>query len=338
MSITELKKQLVKNPDDVKKLLEYYNFYGIHSSKKEIRCARDKESNKTSIRIILNENLNAEDFAKAVKGDIFSVICSCRKVTLHEVIQVTKSILNIQGDTGLLPKKRTVFGGFFDNLKKHRDDSYTCEIYGEEILDNYNNGYNERFLRDGISLKTQKKFNVGYCDSTNRITVPWRDFEGNLVGIMGRYNADSDDTAKWFPIIAFYKTAVLFGYIENYASILESDTIYIGESEKFVLQLDTMGFNNAVALGNNRISSCQIKAIMKTFPKKIIMCYDEGLDINIILDQCMKVKEIASLLNVSVGYVYDENNEILQKGSKASPSDLGKENFERLVTDHVRWL
>ena len=52
----------------------------------------------------------------------------------------------------------------------------------------------------------------------------------------------------------------------------------------------------------------------------------------------MKVKEIASLLNVSVRYVYDENNEILQKGSKASPSDLGKENFERLVTDHVRWL
>ena len=155
---------------------------------------------------------------------------------------------------------------------------------------------------------------------------------------MGRYNADSDDIAKWFPIIAFYKTAVLFGYSENYASILESDTIYIGESEKFVLQLDTMGLNNAVALGNNRISSCQIKAIMKTFPKKIIMCYDEGLDINIILDQCIKVKEIASLLNVSVGYVYDENNEILQKGSKASPSDLGKENFERLVTDHVRWL
>lgn len=338
MSITQLKKELYKNPDNIKKLLEYYRFYGIHSTSKEIRCARDKESNKTSIRILINENLNAEDFAKAIKGDIFSIICNCRKIQLSEVINTTKSILNIKGDIGGQIEKRTVFGGLFDNLKKRRDETYSCETYGEEILENYNNGYNLRFLKDGISLKTQKKFNVGYCNETNRITVPWRDYEGNIVGIMGRYNGDSDTLPKWFPIISFYKSMVLFGYSENYINIMNNDTIYVGESEKFVLQLDTMGYNNAVALGKSSISSCQMKAILRTLPKKIIMCFDEGLDINIILNQCIKIKESAKLFNISVGYVYDEENQILEKGSKSSPSDLGRENFERLVNNYVRWV
>ena len=68
------------------------------------------------------------------------------------------------------------------------------------------------------------------------------------------------------------------------------------------------------------------------------MCYDEGLDITIILNQCMKIKKVADLLNIKVGYVYDQDNEILQQGSKDSPSDLGKENFERLVNDYVKWV
>lgn len=339
MSITEIKKELCKNPDNIKKLLEYYKFYGIHSTTKEIRCARDKESNKTSIRVMINDNLFAEDFAKAIKGDLFSIICNCRNLKLYEVINTTKALFNIEnGLIGETFQKKTVFGGIFDNLKKRNEQVYSCETYREEILNDYNNGYNIRFLRDGISLKTQKKFNIGYCNETNRITVPWRDYEGKIVGIMGRYNGTSDNLPKWFPVIPFSKSMVLFGYSENYIQLLNNDIIYVGESEKFVLQLDTIGYNNAVALGKNSVSSQQIKAILKTLPKKIIMCYDEGLDLNIIINQCMKIKESSKLLNIEVGYVYDENNEILNEGSKDSPSDLGKENFERLVNYHVRWL
>lgn len=338
ISITELKKYLYKEPDNIRKLLEYYNFYGIHVTTKEIRCARDKESNRTSIRILINENLNTEDFAKAIKGDIFSIICNSKQANLFDVVNVTKSILNIEGNLPLQQNKRQIFGGIFDTLKKHKDNGVTCKILDEQQLKTYDNGYNIRFLRDGISLKTQKKFRVGYCEETNRITVPWRDLDGNLVGVMGRYNGTSDVIPKWFPVIPFYKSLVLFGYSENYVEILNNDIIYIGESEKFVLQLDTMGYNNCVALGKNSISDTQMKAIFKTLPKKIVMCYDEGLDINIIINQCMKIKESAKILNISVGYVYDDNNEILKEGSKDSPSDLGKQNFERLVNNYVRWL
>ena len=99
-----------------------------------------------------------------------------------------------------------------------------------------------------------------------------------------------------------------------------------------------MGYNNCVSLGCNSISEYQIKAVLKTFPKKIIMCYDEGLDLNIIIEQCLKIKKIARLLNIKVGYVYDYDNVILEKGSKNSPSDVGKENFERLVSEYVKWI
>lgn len=340
MGITELKKRLYNNPEKIIELLEYYRFYSIHKGNKEIRCARDKEGNKTSIRIKLNENLTATDFSRGSEGDIFSIICSAKNYKLHDVLQDTKAILKVSDkDLTTTQNRKQAFGGFFENLRKRKNtENYELQTFNEDILNEYNNGYNLRFLVDGISLKTQKKFSVGYCDFTNRITVPWRSLEGDLVGIMGRYNGNSEYIPKWFPVIPFAKKGTLFGYSDNYIELMNNDVIYIGESEKFVLQLDTMGYNNCVSLGCNSISEYQIKAVLKTFPKKIIMCYDEGLDLNIIIEQCLKIKKIARLLNIKVGYVYDYDNVILEKGSKNSPSDVGKENFERLVSEYVKWI
>ena len=338
MGITELKKRLYNNPEKIIELLEYYRFYSIHKSLKEIRCARNREGNKTSIRIKLNENLTSQDFSQGKEGDIFSIICNAKKMKLHDVLQDAKAVLKITDKDLNVEERKPAFGGFFENIRKRKLEICELQIYDESILDEYNNGYNIRFLKDGISLKTQKKFQVGYCDNTDRITVPWRDYEGNLIGIMGRYNGESDYIPKWFPVISFFKKGTLFGYSDNYIELMNNDIVYIGESEKFVLQLDTMGFNNCVALGCNSISSNQIKAVLRTFPKKIIMCYDEGLDLNIIIEQCLKIKKIAQLWNVEVGYIYDSENVILKKGSKNSPSDVGKENFERLAEDYVKWI
>lgn len=337
MNITLLKIKLFENKKAIIELLEYYKFYGIQASSKEIRCARDKFGGKTAIKITLNKNLTSVDFARNVEGDIFSIICSTKDVSLYEVVQKSKTILGITTDIPKIEKK-VAFGGFFDKFKKGVKEEVELKTYSEDILLEYDNGYNLRFLRDGISLETQKKFNIGYCNYTDRITVPWRDLQGSIIGIMGRYNGNNKDISKWFPIISFPKSKSLYGYSENYCHIVENETIYIGESEKFVLQLSTIAYYNCVSLGGNNITDYQAKAIIKTFPKRIIFCYDEGLDLSIIINQCLKVKKLAELLNIKVGYIYDRNNDILPLNSKDSPSDLGKQKFERLVTDYVQWV
>ena len=65
---------------------------------------------------------------------------------------------------------------------------------------------------------------------------------GKLVGITGRYNFnDLGKYPKWKALKNFSKGNYLYGIFENYENIKNAGYVLIGESEKFVMQLDTMG-------------------------------------------------------------------------------------------------
>lgn len=333
----ELKKRLMNNPYHIENILEKYDFHNIDIKSKEIRCGIDEETNVTSIRIKLNENLTANDFGRDIHGDLFSLIMKSKDVELKEVIQTVKKELGIKYIEFNKPKK--IFGGFYDNIKKRNKNNLELKTYDESIMKDYINKYNTLFLKDGISFATQKKFTLGVDHSSCRISVPWYDFEGSLVGIEGRYMGDykADEVAKWFPIQAFPKSQVLFGYNINYTDLQSAEEIYVGESSKFVMQLDSMGINNAVAIGGNSIHNQQIKQLSWLNPKRIILCLDEGLDEDIIKRQLEKTKILLKFFDIQVGFVIDRENNLLEKGSKNSPSDVGIEGFKELINNFVEW-
>ena len=65
---------------------------------------------------------------------------------------------------------------------------------------------NDLFLKDGIDLTTQQKFCIGYDWNSNRIIIPEFSFEGELIGITGRYNGQDYEEwnePKYYPIIEF---------------------------------------------------------------------------------------------------------------------------------------
>ena len=72
--------------------------------------------------------------------------------------------------------------------------------------------------------------------------------------------------------------------------------------------------------------------------KKIILAYDEGLEEEQIRSQAEKLVLNNSVFQNRVGYIFDRDNEILPKGSKASPSDLGISSFLSLIKKCVIWL
>lgn len=332
----EIKKELLKNPYHIENILEEYDFHNIKPGTREIRCSIDKDGNATSIRIKLNENLTANDFARDIHGDLFSLIVKCKNVELKDVIKTTKEELGISYINFNKPKN--IFGGFYDNIRK-RNNSVEVKTYDDSELSPYINKYNSLFTKDGIDLLTQKKFKLGICHQTSRITVPWFSFEGSLIGIEGRYMGDYelDEVPKWFPLIAFPKSQALFGYYNNYEHLQSCDDIYVGESSKFVMQLDSSGNHNGLALGGKVIHNEQIKHISWLNPKRIIFCFDEGLEKELIIKQVEKTRLLLRFSNIEVGYVYDENNEVLKKGSKNSPSDVGIEGFKQLLQNHVIW-
>lgn len=326
-------KEILLDDDNLEKILEHYGYENIHRTEKEIRCARGDDSNPTAIRIKLNENLTSQDFARNINGDIFTLIMSHKELEFKEVIQEIKSILGLS--LAYKKKAKSTFSSLFGRIKNQKSVEVDIETYPEDILEKYESVWNERFFKDNISVQTQIKFNIGYCNTTNRITIPWRNINGEIVGIMGRDNTDLAEGFKYLPLIAFPKSVVLYGYSENYMSLLNADRIYIFESEKSVLQANTMGYYSCLALGGNALSDCQIKNILKLNPKEIILGFDEGLDNEIIKQRIDSIKSHLVLRECKVGVIYDIKNKYMERGSKCSPTDIGKDKFEKLIQECI---
>ncbi|MGM9986345.1 MAG: hypothetical protein ACI35O_03860 [Bacillaceae bacterium] len=333
----ELKKRLLNNPEKIIDILEYYGFHNVNQMYSEIRCGLDDSTNSTSIRIVLNERLTANDFARDIHGDLFSLIVSLKDKELKDVIKHVKKEVGVEYLE--FNRNKKIFGGFYDNIKKRNQKVVELPTYNEEELNPYLNKYNVLFMKDGIDIPTQRKFKIGVCLDQCRITVPWFNYEGSLIGIEGRYMGDyeADEVSKWYPVIAFPKSKALFGYYINYIDLQSSERIYVGESSKFCMQLDCMGIKNATAIGGSSIHKEQIKQLSWLNPKEIVMCFDEGLEEEYIQRQVEKVKLLLKYFDVKVGYIFDRNNKVIPKGSKMSPSDLGRDSFDKLINNYIEW-
>ena len=209
----------------------------------------------------------------------------------------------------------------------------------ESILDDYINQYSQLFFEDGISYDSQDKYKVGYDIWSNRITIPEYTLDGKLCGIMGRLNdKNCEHEERWLPLIPCSRNMTLYGYTTNYNKIQQKDLCIILESEKAVMQLNTMRCDIGIATCTDKISDIQAKYIKGMNAKRNIVAYDEGLEEEYIREQAMKIKINNPVFRNKVGYIYDRTGEILKKGSKDSPSDLGKAAFSELMKNHVVWI
>lgn len=323
--IYELKQMLLENPDNIISLLEWYDFEHIKLSESEIRFARD-ECGGQNIAIYIRNNpfLNVNDYARDVRCDIFSYIMMMRGCTLHNVIVVTKRILNLD-DKWTPKKKRRIFGGIYEGLKKHEIDSF--KIYDESILDKYDAVCSERFLQEGIQLKSQKKFHIMFDSVEDCIILPIKSPYGDLIGVKSRLNYESEDLPKYYYPVKCAAGQTLYGYAENYDSLYGND-VFIFESEKSVMLCDSYGYNNCVALGGNNLSDAQAKLIASLHPKRVVFLLDSNLDLKITYRNAHKLHD----MNV---WFWDWRDN-LDVDEKDSPVDKGKDVFENILCSELR--
>lgn len=286
--------------------------------------------NPTSVVVKL-DNLYTYVYSKDIGGDLYYIISIHNNWRYGQTIDFIKSKLGIENSTDLT--KNLFFGGVYQNLQpiKHKQ----IEILPENYLDQYSPCQNLRFLKDNISLETQKKFKICYDFKEHRIIVPWYDNAGNLVGVTGRYNFNNlGNKPKWKTLKNFSKGDFIYGYWQNkdnIDNILKSNNyVLVGESEKFVMQLDSYGYYNGLALGGCNISERQARLLKNLPVKNIIICFDEGVNAEHTLKECEKLQ--GGIFNgKEIWCIFDGENKVLPKGSKAAPTDFGKDKFEILL-------
>lgn len=331
----ELKLYLKENPDKIQRILEYYNYHSITINDNEIRCAKVGGDNPSGCRIKLNDNLSAADFTTSYNGDIIGLIKQHTDLSYKEIINTIKTITNKKVN-GHHKKEVGIFDDFFNDIYLPQQDDEDEIIYNPSILDQYSKyKWNMRFLNDGILPCSQVKFHIGYDGESNRITIPWVNESGELIGIIARIDNDIPTNFKYLPLIPFPKHKYLYGLYQNKEYIKESKEVYILEAEKAVLQCDSFGVNNAVGLGGNTLSTVQVEKLLKLGVNKFIIALDEGLDIEIIKKNIKTIKSLSFMRDIKIGVILDKENKYMGKGSKVSPTDQGKEIFEKICNECI---
>ena len=240
------------------------------------------------------------------------------------------------GDIEVEEKEESLFGGILDEDIYEEEKEVEVKTYDESILTDYEIGWNKRFVEDNIPPSIQLKFEIGYDKNSNRITIPWRTINGKIVGVMGRLNSDDYGNYKYLPLIRFEKHLNLYGIYQNKELIQKEETVYLFESEKSVMQSYNWKIP-AVSLGGNSVSPQQLDMLLSLGVKKIILAYDEGLEMEVIKRNINTIKDNIIFSNdIKIGCMIDMKNEVLPKGSKCSPTDLGKDKFMYLKEHCIR--
>lgn len=332
--IDYIRKKFIENPEKIVEFLTNYDYHHFSIKSTYITFGRSEDSSPKSIVIRLkdNERCIVHDYARNLTYDIINFVIKCRNVEFKEVINYAKYILEINDFSFVTDKKRSAFGGFYENIQvKH---NFINKTYSEDILKEYESIGNTKFLRDNISLKTQHEFKIGYCLDENVITIPiWNEI-GELIGVKARRNAHcADGEQKYFYLVPCSMSNTLYGYWQNYSNLQDS-TVFIFESEKSVMQCNTFGFHNAVSMGSSSLSKKQVQLIIGCNPKNIVLAHDKSLPFETVKRNAEMLFGCGKMKDFKIYYLDMEND--VDVPCKASPSDLGKDMFKRIFKNDLK--
>lgn len=323
MDVVQLKSYILEE-SRVDEILQSIGCHHIHyHSSGYWTCANKDGDNKQAIVVWNNEYLPCVNYTRQMvsngrKTDIIDLVCFANDLTFPEALKYICNLLGIEyyHDFNLdIPESLQITDLI---LKMNQNSTYDIDKplkpISKNILSYYKNRVNNLFLNDNISYSTQQDFQIGYDDSTNRITIPIFSEIGDLVGVKGRLLKEqlSPDDMKYIYLEPCQRSKVIYGLNKTMPYIKRAGRIYVPEAEKGVLQLWDYGDRNAGATGGKELSSQQIELLTRL-----------GVDIVFVQDKDVKQEEIEELAfhfvdQIPIYYIYDNDN-ILNE--KESPTD-----------------
>jgi len=329
---------------DLDKVIKYYNLdYQDRGKYYQIRsyCHHHDGDGGYKLYAYFDENLSVSMYCYSNCGsmNLVGFIMRYREIEYPQAMSELNTIIG----------GRKIEGFFSQDLynpavalKKNENEYKDVSEISAKLLERYHPYAYGGWIDEGISAETQKKFGIRYSISENKIIIPQLDINGRLIGVRGRSldQYEIDNFGKYRPVrykgkVLSYPTSLnLYGLFQNKRNILKAGKVIIFESEKSVMQLDTImnGNGNGVALSGSSISSWQINELSKLGINEIIV----GLDKDYNDEQSRKTRAEMivkmfkrMLLRFNVSVLFDDCDGLL--GYKDSPTDKGSEPFYKLM-------
>lgn len=212
--------------------------------------------------------------------------------------------------------------------------------YPSGVLDIFHARSTHPWALEGIDHNVLSKFEVGFSPNHEGVTIPHRDWRGNLVGLRIRtYNPLKVKQFKYMPMLVnniYYRHPVslsLYGVFQNQKAIKKARRVILVESEKAVLQAETMFEDDNITLGvcGSGISQWQINFLIYYLQvEEVIIAFDkEYSDYSSAYDYVAKIEgQVRSLKNfATVSVLIDDDNVF---NLKDSPFDRTLKEYNRL--------
>ena len=333
MDVQSLKEYILDN-DKLPEILQEIGCHSIHNHGGYITCGNKTGDNKSAIVVYINENLTVVNYTRSMTNnkrttDIFDLICYNEDCSFPEALKFCCNLfgLDYYQEPEDIPESLQILKMLQQMATEEGvNDDAPLKPISEKILSYYFPYGNKLWEDDGISLSTQRLFEVAFDPMTNSIVIPIRDEQGSLVGIKARrmeYDPDSG-LSKYFFLEPCSKSRVLYGLFQNIKLIQLTGVVWVGESEKFVQQLYDMGYYG-VSTGGTKISKAQVEMLTR-LNAKIVFCYDEDVD-----EEQLKGISDMFLDGIPVYAIIDKEH-ILE--NKESPSDNPKK-FQYLIKNNI---
>lgn len=326
-----LMKEYILDNNYVAFILENLGCYYIKKHDNYISCTNPDGNNSSAVTVYLNSNLTVVNYTRSLNPakkshDIFDLAEFYLNLNFFETVKKICDWIDLDYYKDWdedLPESLNITKMLLEmnSGEEIEDEDTALKPISETILSYYYPYVNDLFADDNISYSTQRVFEIGYDDFTNRITIPIRDELGNLVGVKGRLLKKKldDKDLKYLYIEKCCRSQILYGLYLTYPYIQREKCVYICESEKGVMQLYEMGFYNSVATGGKKVSQAQIDKLSRLCVP-LIFCFDKDVEQS-------EIKELSDrfIENIDI-YALIDNDNILDK--KESPTDnLQKFNY-----------
>ncbi len=204
------------------------------------------------------------------------------------------------------------------------------------------------WLQEGITQDAINNANIGYCYSTDQITIPHYNRRGDMVGLRGRSmcKEEAETWGKYRPLKIngkLYNHPLgynLYNFNNSCNNIRLIGKAIVFEAEKSCLLYQSyFGIDNdiSVACCGSSLSTYQMQLLIDDGAKEIIIAFDRQFQE--IGDPEFKrlVKKLEGLdkkykNEVLISFIFDKK---MITSYKASPIDEGKEKFLKLFKERI---
>lgn len=350
-TLRELREEL--NDEQIKNILQQFNVEPRYETDLAIifpTCCHNTDNGSPKLYYYKNTKL-FKCFTEC--NDIFDIFTLLqrmqrirgREISIHQAIEMC-DLNNDQVDVEYDPRDMEDLHYLEEMFNTVVDVNVArpLKVYDKNILNRYIFDLNglAPWLSEDIGMSAIQKYGIKFDPIQNCIVIPNFDYEGNLIGVRGRY-FNPDAPAKYAPI--YYGGQYLshptgrsfYGIYENHKKIEEKHRVIIFEGEKSVLKFETYypGENISLATLGKTITNEHIRLLLKMKVSHVIIAYDADYETEAELTaKREEYTKIAKILRTyfTVSILLDFN---LKLGYKDSPIDDGKEYFEELLKNRM---